>query len=93
MGAIPTSYRAELISVTIADGIVTIAQNAFDGCVKLKGIDIASSVKTIEKNAFKGCTALTSVVFFGTQDLWNKVTCGDGNSWKTEFGKKIRFEE
>ncbi len=55
-------YKGKGGQVTVPTGIVTIGENAFDGCAALKSIVIPDSVTTIGANAFGGCRALTSIV-------------------------------
>jgi hypothetical protein len=56
----------------IPNGVTTIGQFAFDGCIGLTSIIIPSSVTTIEQYAFWGCTGLTSMTIPG-----NVATIGD----------------
>lgn len=51
-----------LKSVTITDGIESIADNAFYGCRNLTSITIPESVKNIGSYAFSGCCALTEII-------------------------------
>ena len=47
--------------ITIADGTIGIADEAFFGCIDLTSVTIPGSVKSINSYAFYGCTCLTSV--------------------------------
>lgn len=47
-------------SVTVQDGVLTIAPDAFLGATLLKSITVLPSVTSIGENAFANCTALTS---------------------------------
>ncbi len=47
--------------VVIEDGVTSIADNAFDGCVNLAEAEIAQSVNSIGKSAFYECSSLTSL--------------------------------
>ncbi len=60
--------RANLITVTISDGVKSIGYHAFDGCGKLTSVTIPDSVTTIGDAAFSNCTALRSV------DMGDSVT-------------------
>ena len=63
-GVVPWSaYRATITSVSIAEGITTVGNNAFYQCVSLKSITIPDSVTKIGGDAFKGCTLLENVNF------------------------------
>lgn len=66
--------ESSLVSVTIAEGVINVAQNAFADCANLKGVDIATSVATISEGAFSGCTNLMNIAFAGTEALWNDIT-------------------
>ena len=48
-------------SVTIPNGVTTIAESAFAGCSSLTSITIPNSVTSIEWDAFQGCSSLTSI--------------------------------
>ena len=56
-------YNAELkdTEYAIPDGVTTIGEEAFVGCMNLTSVTIPSSVKTIGKNAFAGCPCKDSV--------------------------------
>jgi hypothetical protein len=48
-------------SVTIPDGVMNIADYAFNRCIALTGIIIGHGVASIASNAFWGCTGLTNI--------------------------------
>ena len=48
--------------ITIADGIVTIFDNAFSGRSGLTSVIIPDSVTSIGSGAFEGCSGLTSII-------------------------------
>lgn len=54
--------RADLLSVTLPDGLSSIGANAFFRCTGLKSVTIPEGVRHIGANAFYGCSALGSVV-------------------------------
>ena len=67
------------LTVTIPEGYMTIAGNAFQNCYGLKTITIPGSVTAINYNAFDGCKDLAAVTFAeGTKALTflNKVFLG-----------------
>ena len=51
-----------LVSVTLGDGLTTIDEYAFDGCVALEHIVIPDSVTHINEGAFEYCDNLSSFV-------------------------------
>ena len=57
---------SRITSVTISDGITTIAAKAFEGKTALASVTFGNSITTIGKNAFKDCTGLTSITFKGS---------------------------
>lgn len=54
-------YCADLLSVTIANGVPTIGNAAFGGCYNLISIAIPSSVTKIGAGAFDACESLKSI--------------------------------
>jgi len=50
-----------LTSITIPDGVTSIAQRAFNSCIRLTGITIPDSVTSIGDYAFVHCTGLSSI--------------------------------
>lgn len=54
-------YKTIIRTVTIAEGIETIGDNAFSNLASLAEITIPASVITIGQEAFSGCTALTTL--------------------------------
>ena len=58
----------------IPNGVVTIDNQAFQGCTSLESIIIPSSVTSMGGNAFGWCTSLKNIVFEGTAEQWNAIT-------------------
>ena len=56
-----SSYRYNIGSVIIGNGVTLISSNAFSDCTGLTTVKIPASVKTIDPLAFSGCTNLRSV--------------------------------
>ncbi len=50
-----------VVTVNLPDGLISIGQEAFNGCTSLRCIRIPDTVKTIGARAFSGCRELTSV--------------------------------
>lgn len=57
-----SSYRANISSIIIKDGITRIGNNAFFSCANLTSVTIPSSVNSIGAMAFANCSGLTSVM-------------------------------
>jgi len=55
------SYRSNIKTVTVAEGITSIGNYAFYYCNSLTNIEIPSSVTSIGFSAFYNCTSLTSI--------------------------------
>ncbi len=54
-------YASGLISITIPDGVTSIGQLAFYGCIGLKSIDIFAPITIIEEETFRYCESLISL--------------------------------
>ena len=61
------SYRSYIKTVTIADGVTSIGNYAFNSCAGLTSVTIPNRVTTIGHYAFYNCTDLTSVTFLGAR--------------------------
>jgi len=55
------SYRSNIKTVTVAEGITSIGNYAFYYCNSLTNIEIPSSVTSIGNYAFQSCSSLTSI--------------------------------
>lgn len=53
---------------------------AFAGCIGLTKVTLGNSVTSIGDLAFDGCDNLQQVTYCGTEDQWNAVEIGEGNS-------------
>ena len=65
-----------IMSMTLPDGVQTVAEGAFSKCALLGSITLGSSLTTIEKNVFAGCKELTEI------ELPNSVTTIDPTAFK-----------
>ena len=54
-------YHDSILSVVINDGVTSIGDNAFSGCISLTSITIPNSVTSIGDKAFYWCKSLTSI--------------------------------
>ena len=65
-GAPWDSYKTEIESLNIGDGVTLIGSSAFEGCTGLTGsLTIPNSVISIKENAFKNCYGLTGSLTIG----------------------------
>ena len=61
-------------NIVIAEGVKSIANNAFSGNTSLKSVVIPESVETIGYGAFNGCTSLESVTIPGGTELLESLS-------------------
>lgn len=54
--------REHILSVSIADGITSIGNYAFSGCVSFKSVTLPDSVETIGRDAFNKCEMLEEAI-------------------------------
>lgn len=61
--AIPESalLNQRLLSIVLPDGLTTIGNNAFKGCIGLTNIKLPATLTTIGSDAFSDCCSLTSI--------------------------------
>lgn len=57
------SYRENITSVTIGNGVTSIGYGAFHYCTNLASVTISNSVTRIGKDAFYGCSGLKDPVY------------------------------
>ena len=55
------SYKEDIKSVLIVNGVTNIGRYAFNGCSSLTNIEMPLSVMGIEERAFKDCSSLKSI--------------------------------
>lgn len=67
----------------IEEGITAVASEAFQGLTNLTNITLSNTIETIGNNAFGDCSALTDVYFKGTEEEWNAINFGSGNTCLT----------
>ena len=89
MGAPWLAYAGKINAVIIAQGVTSIADNAFAGCSQMETVQIADTVVSIGSRAFANCKKLTEVViprsvkfmgdavFYGCVNLRKITFCGD----------------
>ena len=72
------SYRKNVKTVNLPEGLTTIGRRAFDGCSYITQITIPSTVESMGWYAFSSCTRIKSVV-------WNAVNCSNSLSQWSPF--------
>ena len=74
------SYRSNIISINIGDGVTTISDNAFSNCENLTSITIPDSVTSIDGSSFSRCSALVDVYYTGDVAGWCEISFGYGSA-------------
>lgn len=89
------SYRKDIKTVVIKDGVTSIGDHAFFNCSGLTSIEIPNSVTSIGVGAFNGCTGLASV----TVELESPLTIGNSTfsncanaTLYVPYGSKAAYE-
>ena len=77
------SQCSDLTSVTIPGSVRRISEYAFYNCSTLARVTIGSGVTSVGESAFSGCSSLREVNYKGTEEQWNKIQIGGGNSYLT----------
>jgi len=54
--------NADITSVAIPEGVVSIGASAFEGCAKLATVILPASLRTIDRRCFADCSSLTNIV-------------------------------
>ena len=70
--------REDLVDITVPDGVKSIGEDAFNGCVNLTQIALPESVAHVGKTAFDKCGKLKTVVYSGSKRQWEELCCSDG---------------
>ena len=83
---IPLSLRR----VTVTGGYIP--RRAFYNCNNIKNITLGDDVTTIGDRAFSYCDGLTNVYYEGTEEQWNAISIGSGNSFLTN-AKRYYYSE
>lgn len=76
------SYCLALSSVTMHEGLITIASFAFSKAAAIKNIDIPSTVMNVGNGAFDLCTGLERVVFRGVPNFVSASAFSDCTALK-----------
>ena len=74
------AHCATLPNVTIPNSVTSIDSWAFEYCDCLTSVTIPDSVTSIEDYAFEYCDCLTDVYYTGSEEQWNAISIGRGNT-------------
>lgn len=74
---------ANLPSVTVPSGVVTIGGFAFFNCTAVEEIRLPASLERVEPSAFARCAGLARVSFAAGAEKWNTIEFGNGNDFLT----------
>jgi hypothetical protein len=87
------AYADQIVCVVIEEGVTSIADNAFEECVKLEEVTVAATVEVVGESAFAKCENLEEITFKGEapelgancfQGVSATVTHPVVDSWKEE---------
>ena len=59
------SYKEQIKSVVIENGVTYIGNNAFHGCTNLQSLTIMGDLDKIGARAFFSCNAITTITYYG----------------------------
>ena len=73
--------RTGIVTLTIPEGVTTIAYSAFHQCEKLEQVSLPSTIKVLGASAFQTCTSLKTVIFAGTEDQFFHYVSKETNTF------------
>ena len=74
-----------LISVNLAEGVVSLGEKVFAGDAALEKVVLPLSLKSVGYGLFYGASSLRELAYRGTQTDWNRVEKAKG--WNYGAGK------
>ena len=81
-----SSFKDNIKSVIIEDGVTSIGNNGFSNCTKLTSVTILSSVESISGSAFSDCLNLENITF---EEESNLTIIGDSSFYGSSKLKSI----
>ena len=73
-----------LTQITVSQNVTELSNGCFKLCENLTSIALPSGMKTIDVDAVYGCDKLDTVLFCGTEEQWQAVVIGIGNTQLSE---------
>jgi len=73
-----------LKKIKLPKNLTELSDYMFSSCKSLTEIIIPDSVTSIGWEAFFNCSSLKTVYYYGTEEDWNKISIGSGNSNLTD---------
>ena len=77
-----------LTSVTIGEGLASIAEYSFRNCHQLTSVVIPKSLSKVAAYAFYSCYNIKSVYYGGEATEWNTINIGSDNN---TFTRALRY--
>ena len=83
---------ASLTNIIIPESVTALGDAVFNGCSSLEDVIISKAVISIGYALFGNCENLKEIIFKGTQEEWEVLNVGEGNSNLVDGGIVIKFE-
>lgn len=93
----------DLKKITLKEGLKYLGNRAFEGCYQVTKIELPSSLKSIGEGCFANIDNLSTIIYHGTIEEWNKVKKGKDwmygndeivikcNDGKIHMSSKVRY--
>lgn len=82
-------YRSKIVTVIIKNGVTCVGNQSFYNFNNLECIILPKSVTRVGTCSFYNCRVLTTLVYCGSEEEWNKVT--KGSAWDYPKSPEIQF--
>ena len=64
---------SDLKKIVLKEGLKYLGNRAFEGCYQVTKIELPSSLKSIGEGCFANIDNLSTIIYHGTVEEWNKV--------------------
>lgn len=94
---------SDLKKIVLKEGLKHLGNRAFEGCYQVTRIELPSSLKSIGEGCFANIDNLSTIIYHGTVEEWNKVKKGKDwmygddeivvkcNDGKIRMSSKVRY--